>query len=268
MTIDFHYAMQTCDVASYQNLPRYCGNDRSLLTQKSITSFLNSVSYVAETKKETIHHVCVIDDNSTKETQNYINRAIAHYTKSNLTIEFKKLETSGISNSIRSCYHWLEQNGKDFVYQVQDDYIFLPNTILNMASIWFQMYNETKSHAVVTPYHDTYIWLQHYRNKSTPRAFILGSQDFWIQTYDVACTFFTSKQQFSQHWDLYNDFFYLIDNKNDKGDLENKSLNYMFTRRAILGLMPVRSLALHMQTELEKDPYIDWQPWWESIQLI
>ena len=78
----------------------------------------------------------------------------------------------------------------------------------------------------------------------------------------------TSHHQFSQHWDLYNNFFYLIDKiaKTD-GMLEQRSLNYMFVRRGILGLVPVNSLAWHMQMEEDRDPYIPWQPIWDAIDV-
>ena len=46
------------------------------------------------------------------------------------------------------------------------------------------------------------------------------------------------------------------------------SLNQMFTKKAVLGLMPIRSLSLHMQTELERDPYVDWQTLWDSIDIL
>jgi hypothetical protein len=39
----------------------------------------------------------------------------------------------------------------------------------------------------------------------------------------------------------------------------------MFTQRGILGIMPMNSVALHMQGPAEKDPYIDWKTLWDSI---
>jgi hypothetical protein len=84
--------------------------------------------------------------------------------------------------------------------------------------------------------------------------------------YDCSCSWLTSKEQFSKNWDLYLDFFKLIAAMEPEA-LENKSLNYMFTRRGILGLMPVQSLAFHMQSDQEKDPHIDWRPIWDAIDI-
>lgn len=262
----FHYAIQVCDKNSFQNLPRYCGIDRTLLSKKSLTSFLNSVQHVAIQKKFTNHFIKIFVDNSTNDLIDYIKKLIENFNQANINLTYDILKEQGISNSIKQCYLWLEHQGKDFVYQIQDDYIFEKETIYDITSIWFQMHNETNTEAVITPYHDTYVWLKHYRNWASPRTFIIGEKDFWIQIYDIACTFFTSKTQFSKHWDLYNEFLKLIDQKSS--NLENKSLNYMFTKKGILGICPIRSLALHMQTDLEKDPYIDWKARWDSIELL
>ena len=43
------------------------------------------------------------------------------------------------------------------------------------------------------------------------------------------------------------------------------SINKILVERGVLGIAPLRSLALHMQTEAEKDPYIDWKSWWDNI---
>ena len=83
----------------------------------------------------------------------------------------------------------------------------------------------------------------------------------------MSCSFLTSHEQFSQHWDLYHCFLDLIDKKNSR-ELENVSLNYMLTKRGVLGLIPINSLALHLQSDLEKDPHINWEILWNSINLL
>jgi hypothetical protein len=53
----------------------------------------------------------------------------------------------------------------------------------------------------------------------------------------------------------------------EKNDLENVSLNYMLTKRGVLGLVPVNSIAHHLQSDLEKDPHIDYRPLWDTINV-
>jgi hypothetical protein len=271
--IHIHYAVQACDIKSYQGNKRFCGDDRTMLSKKSFKSLVQSIKLCADLKPETVHHVAIFDDHCTEDLRALHQRCIDQYSSDQISFEvipLPKQETAsaGIRESIRACYLWMQKHGQDFVFQIQDDYMFDQDAMYEMIDIWYQIFNETQSHAVINPWNDPDLWYSLYRNKSTPRAFIPGKNRYWIQGYDTACTFLTSHQQFSQHWDLYNDFFYLID-KIDKtnGMLENKSLNHMFVQRGILMLMPVDSVAWHMQAPEDEDPYIPWQPIWDAIDV-
>lgn len=265
--INIHYALQTCDKKSYQNNKRFCSDDRTEISKICISSFVQSVRNCALNVKGAYHFITIFVDDCTVELNEFLAELPKKYNQPNLVINLKQLDNKdGIRGSIEECYKWLMLNGKDLVYQVQDDYLFTPDCIETCIDMYFQMQNEVKTHAVISPYNDPNNWLTSYRNKVTPRVVIMGKKGYWIQYYDCSCSFLTSHNQFKQHWDLYELFFEKIQyRKND--DLENKSLNYMFTQRGVLGLIPVNSLAYHMQSELEKDPHTDWRPLWNSIKL-
>jgi hypothetical protein len=267
--MNVHYALQTCDVKSYQGQKRYASDDRTEISKKCITSFLESVKYCSEKNKDTSHTIAIIDDHSTEELKKYIQKCVSKFSSDNITIEFIELtEETGIRKSIEHCYFWLQQNGKDLVYQVQDDYLFTKQAIFDIIDIFQQVYNETNSHPLICPWNDNWLWLTAYRNRCAPRTVIVGKNGYWIQYYDMSCSFLTSYVQFSQHWDLYHRFFELIDTvTKEKNDLENVSLNYMLTKRGVLGLVPVNSIAHHLQSDLEKDPHIDYRPLWDTINV-
>lgn len=259
-----HYALQTCDTASNQNIGRYCSNDRSEITRKCVTSFLESVTKAAE-NKNSLHVVCIFDDHSSDSTVEFLKKAVAYYSTDNVDVKLVCLENRGIMNSIRTCYRWMSDNGKDLVYQVQDDYLFESMAITEMINVFNQLYLDTGSHSIVIPYNDPHPWTGSYLYRPTPRTVIVGSHRYWIQCYDTACTFMTSIEQFDQHWDLYETF---LNFSPTYKNLEAESLNHILVKRGVLGVMPVTSVALHMQGELEKDPYIDWQSWWNSVKEL
>lgn len=263
--IEFHYAVQLCDTASYQNLTRFCSDDRTLLSKKSLSSLGKSIKKVSRSKENTCHSVALIKDRCSTELEKFIDNFIEQNSDSNLIFYNINLPNSGIRNSIEYCYKWLDKHGKDFVYQIQDDYIFNENCIMDATDMFYQMLHEVKTHPIIRTYNDPNLWSVTYRNRPTPRAIIVGKNDYWIQTYDIACTFFTSHHEFTKHWDMYSLFLDLVDQKSSR--LEMDSLNQMFTKKAVLGLMPIRSLSLHMQTELERDPYVDWEKLWHSIEV-
>jgi len=260
-----HYALQTCDRSNSQNILRYCGEPKSTVTQKCVTSFLNSVKYTADLKPDTHHTICIFDDHSSQETVDYLQRLAASYTQHNIAVEVVQLDSQGIMPSIKACYQWLLANGQNLVYQVQDDYLFEASAIFEMIDVFNQLQLDTNSHAIVVPYHDPRYWRTIYRYSPTPRAVIPGANRYWIQCYDIPCTFMTSIAQFSQHQDLYEQFF--LKDPTDQ-TIEPDTINKILVNRNVLGLMPFESLALHMQSKFEQDPYIDWQSRWNQVQLI
>lgn len=263
--IKFHYAFQLCDTQSNQNLKRICGDDRTLLSKKSLKSFITTILDCIENLPESEHTVMILNDRSTDDLIQFVNHCITTYSSDKLKFKLKELSEPGIANSIRECYMYLQGHGRDLVYQVQDDYIFTTSALYEMYQVYIQMKNEINYDIIVSPFNDFYLWLAVYRNSCTPRTVIVGQNRYWIQYYDMSCSFMTSHTQFSKHWDLYHMFFDLIE-KNSKL-LENHSLNYMLTQRGVLGLVPINSLAFHMQSELEKDPHIPWEPIWDNLDV-
>jgi hypothetical protein len=175
----------------------------------------------------------------------------------------------GIAASIRDCYLWLQEQGRDIVAQFQDDYIFFPEAIDDAVDMFYQAQEQCKCDPVLSLFNFPDFFRYLYHNNSVPRLMVVGRHCYWVQLYDIACAIMTSHAQFSQHWDLYTDFFYLIDHRrtHENTYLENASLNLMFTRRGVLGLQPIRNLSLHMQGQQDFDPHVDWRPLWDSIVI-
>jgi hypothetical protein len=261
--IQIHYAVQVCDTASYQNNTRFCGNDRTLLSKKSLQSLLNAIVYCQATgDKSTEHFVHIIYDNISDDLRSWLDK-FANNDCIKITLESLSPRT-GITHSIRQCYQWLTDHGRDFVFQIQDDYLFDKTAIYESLNVFYNVYYKTQSHAIMQPYNDVTYWYNDYRYRSTPRCLELGTKGYWIQIYDTSCSFLTSHWQFCQHWDLYEEFFKLIPLK-EKNNLENKSLNYMFTKRSVLGLTPINTLSHHIQ--VTPDPYVDWRVLWDDIEI-
>jgi hypothetical protein len=267
MTIHIHYALQMSDVLFYQNNTRFCGQDRTLLSKKSLTSLIDSIQHCQKTRPETAHHLMIIEDQATEQLIEYTNRLIDKVQNPNITIKLHSLKPkTGMVDSLRYCYNWLDNNGQDFVFQVQDDYLFSINTIHDSIEHFYNILHNCNTHAIIQPFNDIVYWEFIYKNRPTPRLISMGKTGYWIQIYDTSCSFLTSHQQFSQHWDLYNKFFDLIPRLNDPSrELENKSLNYMFTQKGVLGVTPVNTFSHHIQQH--PDPYVDWKVLWDSIDI-
>ena len=256
--VDVFYALQVCDTNSWQGNDRFAGS-KTEIVHKCVSSFIRSVEYAANKRPESNHRIHTIYDNCTEDTIKFLNRLSR---SNNISIELQPLNGTGIVDSIRRCYQAIENNGTDLVYQVQDDYLYTETAIFEMIDVFMQLRLDCNTDAIVASFHDHRYWKTIYRYKVTPRMIFPAAYQNWMQIYDIPCTFLTSKQQFSRHWDLYYKFFDLIGSP----ELEAGSLNKMFTERGVLGVQPFTSVALHMQDEFWKDPYIDWKERWDKIE--
>lgn len=262
------YALQTCDAFSNQCKDRYTGTTKKEITWKCVTSFFTALKYAAKENKEVSHIVRIFDDRSSEETVEYLKLLTRTFNVDNIQIEFTKTKTPGIMESIRECYEWLYDFGTDLVYQVQDDYLFHETSIYEMIDVWYQIFHETGSHAMISPFNDNWLWLHSYRNITTPRAVISGCKRYWIQYYDTSCSFLTSIYNFKKYWKYLDDFLRMPSTGDDNHNLENVTINRILTRNDVLGLIPMPSIALHLQSELEKDPYVDWKQWWDDVKIL
>lgn len=263
--IQIHYALQTCDSSSNQNQERYCSNDRTLISKKCITSFFKSIKYVSNKNTDVYHIIKIFEDKCTEDLKSFLNEIKNLYEDKNITIKIEHTNSSGIMQSIENCYLWLKYNGKDLIFQVQDDYLFTEDSIFQMIDMFMQIYNDINLQPFISGYNDACNWYcKGYRYKSTPRMVVPGMSQYWIQMYDISCSFLTSHFNFIKHWDIMEYFLSL--NPTGK-DLENVSLNRILVDRNELGLMPFSSISLHMQSETEKDPYIDWTKIWNKQDI-
>jgi glycosyltransferase involved in cell wall biosynthesis len=233
-----------------------------------VTSFFESVKHAANQDHHAKHVIMIIDDHSTADTVSYLKKLVYCYTRKNVACSFLSLAASGVMESIRATYEWLRDNGIDLVYQVQDDYLFHPKGVSEMVDISNQLWKDCNARIVVSPWNRSELWKGSYRYWASPRTVVVGKHRYWIQLYDTSCTFLTHVQLLKEQWDIIEVFLGLPPKGLSDGSLESVSLNYMFTKRGILGLMPVDSLALHIQSENDKDPHIDWKKWWDGVKLV
>jgi hypothetical protein len=262
-----HYSVQVCDIANNQSNKRITGANKTDVSKRCLKSFFHSVKFLdVNSKTQDLKQTIVLfNDSSTPELTNFLYESKKIFENKNISIEIENLQTHGLRNSIEKTYDYLRTHGKGLVYQIQDDYLFQESTIYEMVDIYFQLKKDCDTEAIISPYNPPYIWNEEYKYITTPRVIIPGSKRYWIQTYDIACTFLTSINQFVYNWDIFEYFFTLLPHGIDSA-LESLSLNKMFTQKGILGLIPIQSLAFHLQSEREREPYYNWEQLWEKYK--
>lgn len=270
------YAVQTCDSSFNMASPneRIVKVPKSTLIKVCLVSFMESVIYAANKDPNVNHCIQIFDDRSSQETLDFLEELGEYYTTLRpdnvIVYPVISIEQPGVMSSIGSCYNWLKENAgyNDLVYQVQDDYLFEKSAIFEMIDVYFQMFIECGTKSVISPQNVTQNWASNYRNRQTPRTIICGRERLWIQYYDTSCSFLTNIVTFENNWDLFEKFLSLPSDGGDSGNLENISLNHLFTKRGILGLIPINSVALHMQREQDLDVYAGWEAKWSNAAKL
>lgn len=262
--INIHYAIQTCTTKSNQNQQRFCSNNRSEITKKCVTSFFESVEYCVNKQDNVIHHIRIIDDSSDQETIQYLKALCDRFNGANIKSELISTKFDGLMDSIRSCYEYLRDNGDNLVFQIQDDYMFSKTAIFEMIDLFYQLYNEKDTEPVISGYNCPGWYIGDNKYRQEPIVMVPGMSRYWRQIFNTSCSFLTSINILSQNWDLIEKFLAMHPLHSR---LEADSLNHMFVRRGIAGFCPINSITFHMQSDYEKDPYIDWKPIWDSIDI-
>lgn len=261
--IKIHYAFQACDTASNQNQKRYCGDDRTLLSKKSLISFLSAVDYCVSMNSDAKHKVRIFADGCSNEYFEYILRCKKKYT--NIDIEVIRLNHRSLMKTVRDCWEWMGNGDGDIVYQVQDDYLFTESSIYEMICALYQIMHDKEGHnCIVIPYNNPRFWLTIYRYSTIPLMIFPSIKRYWTRCYDIPCTFMTTRIQFNRHWDIYEKFL-AMSSTNPR--LEAETLNKILVEREVLGIQPVDSIAFHMQSEAEKDPFYKWEILWDSVDI-
>lgn len=266
-----HYAVQTCsrtDNVKPGDTPkeRFCREPRDVIMRKCLTSLFQSIEFAVKHIPDSIHTVRFFDDHSEPEFLDFLNKLIKRFSSNNIKIDIFPLVGTGVMASTRACYEWMDQEGDHLVYQVQDDFLFKESCIFEMIEIFDRMYLETESlQPLIMPFNDPHHWHNHYKYKMIERMVVPGLKQYWLTTYDLPSGFMTSVHEFRKHWDIYEKFLALDP---WDPDLEPKSLNHITFEYRAYALRPFNTIAFHMQTLSEWDPYTDWKPTWDAVEEV
>lgn len=271
--MNISYAVQVCDTKSNLDHKRITGTSKTEITKRCIRSFVKSLIYVDLVKNifksECIEQkVLFVMDNCSPEVVTLVENICNSICSPRLSFEVNYLSNGTLRKSIERTYNYLIDSNSDLVYQVQDDYLFYETSLYEMIDLFFQVRQDCQTDCIISSYNPPLYWTSgDYRYKPTPRVIVPGIKRYWIQTYDIACTFLTSSTQFKNHIDLYEQFYDLLPHGDENNKLESLSLNKMFVERGVLGLLPINSVAFHLQSEFERDVYQDWNTLWEQYKI-
>jgi len=230
-------------------------NDKSEIAYRCIKSLVSSLNSCLKKTDQAKIKLAILDDHSDEK---FLKRLDSILTEAQFEYSITHLETRGIMPSILACYEYGRDNGKDLVYFVQDDYLYFESAIWEMIDAYFMFTEKTKMPVCIYPYDDPY----RYYTKTPPMVTVhLGSKRHWRTAFGTASPFMVDHPTLVKNFDLFDK----MGNEPLSTVMEDVSLNVLFRERNCLLFTPIPSLALHSQSEIEKDPYLDWKPLWDQF---
>jgi hypothetical protein len=240
---------------------RYCGADKKTLILKCLTSLINSTNRVQG------HGIRfkILDDHSSEGFIEELHKLFGH---SIWEYELYRMKEKGFNYSAVKQFEYCKDSEADLIYSVEDDYLHSPDAIQDMIDNFTLFTEKSGLDVCIFPFDmpDNYVppWMEYC-------MVVHGTKEHWRTTAWTTNTFMTKPKVLIENWPV---FYKLASEYNpDYSDPNVKHVDEGNTicdiwRKKVLTFSPIKSLALHMQFEQQKDPYIDWQYWWENYTIL
>lgn len=242
-----------------ENIKRYCNAPKIEVSSRCVFSLIDSLNHAVKNNEDIEIEMQIFDDHSDQEFLNVLNKLISI---SKFSINLTSLETYGIMPSILRCYEHSKEYGKEWVYFIQDDFLFQENSIDLMLFAMKQFSSNIGKPVSIYPFNDPYEYYM--PENTTVKSHIVVSKDrYWRTNPHIGFSFMTHIDIIKNCWDL----FYKMATNGVYPAMEIESLCQIQYSRGYFCFTPIPSLTLHMQAETEKDFFIDWESWWNEYPL-
>lgn len=255
----FLVVLQTHTVSSNEHQKeqlRYCGAKKPEVTKRCVRSLLAAVKYARNLLPQVQFEIKVFDDHSDSESLRILKK---DFHESGLQYDIEALETKGIMPSILRCYQYGRDHGQDLVYFVQDDYLYFETCLFEMVVDCLKFTEIVQSPISIFPYNDPYRYSPH--NLVEKVHVFQGCKRFWRTNFHPSSCFMVPHSVLVKEWDL----FQAMGTSKIYSGMEQDTIGQLFIKRNYVLFTPLPSLALHMQLETERDPFLDWKPLWEKF---
>ena len=251
--------LRTCDVTNVHTdwRVRYHGIEKSDLIVGCVSSLVNAIN---NTKGMDIN-LTVLDDHSSEDTVQRIKEIIQKVENSKLI----QLDQSGYNHSAHQQWILCRDSNSDLVYSVEDDYLHCPSSIQEMVDSFYMFCDRLKREDIVIyPFDEP----SEYDPPARTDFIVHGSARHWRTGIFTTNVMMTTPKMFRDNWELFEVLAlkYNGDYLNPRTEHyeESNTIWKIWQSNKAIRFNPIPSLALHMQFEQQKDPFIEWQQWWKD----
>lgn len=250
--------LRTCDHSNIHNdwRIRYHNVPKSELLKGCVSSLINSCKNIEGLK------FTVFDDHSTSETLNWLNEKLE---QSNLNYELISLNEKGYNNSSFKQWERCRDSDYELVYSIEDDYLHTPTAIQELIDSYYIFCDRLKKDQIILyPFDEP----SEYNPPQRKDFIVHGSNRHWRTGIFTTQVLFCQPKVFKEYWEIFEVLALKYNGDYLKPRVEHyeesNTIWKLWTEGPFLRFNPIPSLALHMQFDQQKDPFIDWQYWWKE----
>lgn len=238
-------------VASYHGQKRFLDIPKSELLLGCFRSLVASIVHARE-KTEWSITLALVDDHSDEMVVTEL-QEIARV--SGIEFSFHPLTgTTGNGASLAACYAYADASNATLFYFVEDDYLHSESSLIEMIEAYQYMRVRMGQDVVVHPYDSPDRYAEPYP------SFIFASRErYWRTVRHTTGTFMVSKEIFKKYRKYYEDF----STDSGRGIIEDGTINKIYEE--VPCVVPMPSLAVHMESGAHIPPFVPWKMWWERV---
>ena len=246
------------------NEPRYIDVPKKDLIVGCISSLINSANIVngVEINFVILNDIC---------TENCIKKIHDIFSYSKHSYEIIDLKIPGFNYSAFKQFEYCKNSSADLVYSVEDDYLHCTEAIQEMISSFkfLKLEYNLKKELCIFPFDNPEDYVS---DQIHPGRVFRPPRRHWREGIWTTFTMMTTPKIFQDNWELFErlslkykpfapgeDPKTLVDESNTIGKIWEND---------VIRVNPIPSLALHIQFEEQRDPFINHLQWWNKYTKI
>ena len=244
-------------------------SEKKEYTKRCLNSICNSLE-LAQSEFPNINFLLkIIDDNSDKKTLEELSKIVSNYkinnSIENLDIDKFRDKQNFINNERMVAHNAHIYQSKelaknldyDLIYFVEDDYLHLKNSIIEMLYSYEKFSTIYKQDVILCPTDYPYLYQQNLKSN-----ILIGNEIYWRTVDQTLCTYLVSRDLLLDCWDNY------IEMATNNYDPYEKPLHLIYNKRICLSPMPSLSIHLsNLNTVYGLSPLVDWKDVWEKSKV-